>query len=608
MSSPAPVRQKNTAVPSGAATAARSASAGPRVRGSTGASRAPARATAAAGSSVSTPSAATAAPWPRETLSSTRALPCSQSCTGFDRCCPVWANPSAARTPATAPSSSTASSANAYPPSCGVGGGATTRQPLPGVVGEVRERGLLQRQQRTQRVDRGALRVGLPEHVVEDLERQRSGVPGGQHVPEEGRQVERALAREQPVVPAPLEHVHVHRRGVGELQEEQLLAGDVADAGRVGAAGEDVEAVDAQPQRGVVGAAHDLPRPFVGVDEPPPGQRLVGDPQPPVGRPRSRGRAAARRWGRRRRGRPATPRSRPAPGRCRAAPSRRTCARRGAGWSRAPRAAWSRSRGTAGRGRSTGRGRRSGRGSRPRTTATPRSRVRRSRRRRTRQPPPRRACPRACRRCRRWRAPCAPRSPLRAPRGLLRGWIRTSSPPVRPAPSVTCGRAARHPPAEVFRPAGRRPRTVRAGPRMGPCPSRRRPSRPRNPVRSPSAPRACWARSPTCSRTSTPPGSARRSTARVRASLSHPGGPALSRAAARGRPGPDPAGRGHPLARPRRRAAGAGRPEGPAVRRPGVDDQPGLLLGAPGLPGGLPVRARRRRAPPTWTPRPPARP
>ena len=44
---------------------------------------------------------------------------------------------------------------------------------------------LAQRQQRPVRVDRGALRVGLPEHVVEDLERQRPGVAGGQHVPEE---------------------------------------------------------------------------------------------------------------------------------------------------------------------------------------------------------------------------------------------------------------------------------------------------------------------------------------------------------------------------------------------------------------------------------------
>ena len=62
VASSAPVRQKNTDVPSGAATAARSASAGPFRRGSTGASSACARAAAPTGSSVSTPSAATAAP------------------------------------------------------------------------------------------------------------------------------------------------------------------------------------------------------------------------------------------------------------------------------------------------------------------------------------------------------------------------------------------------------------------------------------------------------------------------------------------------------------------------------------------------------------------
>ena len=132
-----------------------------------------------------------------------------------------------------------------------------------------------QREQRPQGVDRGPARVGLAEHVVEHLERQRPAVARGQHVAEEGGQVEGALAREEAVVAAPLEHVHVHVRGVGQLQEEQLLPGDVADACRVAAAGQDVEAVDAQAQRRVVRAAHDLPRPVVGVHVPAPGQRLV---------------------------------------------------------------------------------------------------------------------------------------------------------------------------------------------------------------------------------------------------------------------------------------------------------------------------------------------
>ena len=150
---------------------------------------------------------------------------------------------------------------------------------LPGaprrVVGQVVVHRLVEREQRAQGVDGRAARVGLAEHVVEHLERQRPGVAGDEYVAEERGQVEGALAGEEAVVAAPLQHVHVHVRRVGQLQEEQLLARDVADAGGVAAAGEDVEAVDAQPQRRVVGAAHDLPRPVVGVDVPAPRQRLV---------------------------------------------------------------------------------------------------------------------------------------------------------------------------------------------------------------------------------------------------------------------------------------------------------------------------------------------
>jgi hypothetical protein len=101
-------------------------------------------------------------------------------------------------------------------------------------------------------------------------------------VAEERGEVEGTLPGEQPVVAAPLQHVHGHVRGVGQLQEEELLAGDVGDAGRVGAAGQDVEAVHAQPERRMVGSADDVPRPFVGVHEAAPGERLVADPQPPL--------------------------------------------------------------------------------------------------------------------------------------------------------------------------------------------------------------------------------------------------------------------------------------------------------------------------------------
>ena len=81
-------------------------------------------------------------------------------------------------------------------------------------------------------------------------------------------------------MPAPLEHVHVQVRRVGQLQEEQLLAGDVGEPGRVAAAGEHVEAVQAQAERRVVGPPHGLPRAVPGRHLGAPGQRLVGEPQP----------------------------------------------------------------------------------------------------------------------------------------------------------------------------------------------------------------------------------------------------------------------------------------------------------------------------------------
>ncbi|MCO5571870.1 hypothetical protein L7F22_025618 [Adiantum nelumboides] len=110
--------------------------------------------------------------------------------------------------------------------------------------------GLGEREQRATGVDGRTGGVGLAEDVVEDLQRQRPGVPGGEHRREERGQVEPALTGEQPVVTAPGQHVHRQVRRVGELQEEQLLAGDVGDPGRVRAAGQDVEGVQAEAERG----------------------------------------------------------------------------------------------------------------------------------------------------------------------------------------------------------------------------------------------------------------------------------------------------------------------------------------------------------------------
>ena len=211
------------------------------------------------GSSLSTASATTsgsppvlASPW----LTSTRASPCCHSCTGLERCGPTWAKPIASSTCSVSgpDSDPTASSTNAMP-----------AQLRGGRQAPLADR-LLEHQDRAHRVDRDPVGVGLAEDVVEDLERQRPVVARGPHVAHEGGQVEPALPREAAVVAAPLEHVHRDHRRVGELEEEDLLAGDLADRGRVAAAREDVERVEAGAEVRMVGQLDDPPGVAVVVD------------------------------------------------------------------------------------------------------------------------------------------------------------------------------------------------------------------------------------------------------------------------------------------------------------------------------------------------------
>ena len=120
--------------------------------------------------------------------------------------------------------------------------------------------------------------IGLAEGVVEDLQRQRPGVAGRLDVVDEADEVEVALPREESVVPAPAERVHRQLRGVRELDEEDLVARDVADGVRGVTAGQDVEAVEARPHGEVVGELGDAPRTSVVVDVASPGQGLERHP------------------------------------------------------------------------------------------------------------------------------------------------------------------------------------------------------------------------------------------------------------------------------------------------------------------------------------------
>ena len=151
-------------------------------------------------------------------------------------------------------------------------------------VAAARVGGLLEQEQGAHRVDRHAIGIRLTEDVVEDLQRERPAVARVQHPGQEVREVEAALAGEAAVVPAPLQDVHPQPRGVGQLQEEDLLARDLGDRREVGRAREDVEAVQADAQGGVIGALHDAPAVVVLRDVAPPRERLVGDPQAAIRR------------------------------------------------------------------------------------------------------------------------------------------------------------------------------------------------------------------------------------------------------------------------------------------------------------------------------------
>ena len=75
----------------------------------------------------------------------------------------------------------------------------------------------------------------------------------------------------------PAEDVHGQCGRVGQLEEEDLVSGNLRNATEIRAARENVEAVEAGPDPGVVGGLHEVPGVVVFGDEPAPGQSFVGD-------------------------------------------------------------------------------------------------------------------------------------------------------------------------------------------------------------------------------------------------------------------------------------------------------------------------------------------
>ena len=134
-------------------------------------------------------------------------------------------------------------------------------------------------------IDRDAARRARAKLVVEDFERQQTAVAGGGHRIHEIDQREIALAGEAAKVPAPRNHIHVEPRRVRKLDQDDLVAGNRADRLEIGLPRKDMEAVERQPDRRVVGAAHHLPGVAVVADVFPPRQRLESDADAALLRP-----------------------------------------------------------------------------------------------------------------------------------------------------------------------------------------------------------------------------------------------------------------------------------------------------------------------------------
>ena len=128
-------------------------------------------------------------------------------------------------------------------------------------------------------VDRDAARRAGAEAVAEDLEREEAVEAGRLQRLHEVVDRQLALAREAAVVTAPGEVIHLEHRRVGDLDEEDPVLRDRPHRREIGAAHEDVEGVEHEADRRVVGAAHHLPGVAVVVDVAAPGERLEADAQ-----------------------------------------------------------------------------------------------------------------------------------------------------------------------------------------------------------------------------------------------------------------------------------------------------------------------------------------
>ena len=134
----------------------------------------------------------------------------------------------------------------------------------------------------------GAVRVGLAEDVVEDLERERAVVAGGEHVAARSRR-----GRTRPGPGSSGSGGSTAGRpcaacGASASWRKKIFSPGIA-RDRAGSLPRERmwKRVQAGAERGMVGALDDPPRVVVVVDVAAPGERLVGDPQAALRAPRS---------------------------------------------------------------------------------------------------------------------------------------------------------------------------------------------------------------------------------------------------------------------------------------------------------------------------------
>ena len=120
---------------------------------------------------------------------------------------------------------------------------------------------------------------GGAEVVIENLQRQRPVVAGGEDRAHEAGHVQVALAGKVAEMAAPGQDIHVEPRRIGQLHEEDLVARHLGEAGRVVPKRQRVEAVHDQPERRMIDLAHDVPGLPPQRHVAAKGERLVADAQ-----------------------------------------------------------------------------------------------------------------------------------------------------------------------------------------------------------------------------------------------------------------------------------------------------------------------------------------